>query len=104
MTAVHGFPVAGLLMFKVTVNFTPGVRSVAVKLPLSVRYTADVIVTTSWIGFTVTETFVLAVSPEAELLAVTAKDKVLGAKPAGTVGARKVCCDPSLVDGMSVIP
>jgi hypothetical protein len=44
------------------------------------------------------------VSPDAELFAVTANVSVLGAFPAGTVGARKVCCDPSPFVGVSVIP
>jgi hypothetical protein len=63
-----------------------------------------VIVTTSRIGFTVTETFAVAVSPEVELLAVTANDIELGAEPAGTVGAWNVCCEPSAAAEVSVTP
>src|ERR1043166_7223599 len=106
MTAVQGLPVAGLIRSSVQVSLIPGVISVTLtcRLPFDVRYTAEVILTTSWIGFTTTLTLPTDVSPDAELFAVTAKVSVLGAFPAGTVGARKVCCDPSPLAGVSVIP
>jgi hypothetical protein len=64
-----------------------------------------VIVTTSWIGFTTTGTFAFAERFEGELVAVTLNESVLGAEPAGTVGARKVCCAPFVpATGVSTIP
>ena len=106
MTAVHGLPVAGLIRSSVQVSLIPGVMSVTLtcKLPFDVRYTAEVIVTTSWIGFTATLTLPTAVSPDVELFAVTANVSVFGALPAGTVGARKVCCDPLPFAAVNVIP
>jgi hypothetical protein len=107
ITAVHGLPVAGLLMFKVQVSWTPGVVSVAVtvKIALLVRYTAPVMAMKSATGFTVTATFALAERFEAELVALTLNESVFGADPAGTVGARKVCCAPFVpATGVSTTP
>jgi hypothetical protein len=61
-------------------------------------------VTTSRTGFTVTDTVVLPVRPEIELVAVTENESTLAGDPGGMVGAVNDCCEPLLPEGVNVMP
>lgn len=62
-------------------------------------------VTVSKVGFTVMNTFPVALRPVTELFALTEIDIVLGADNGGTMGAANFCCAPLVPDtGTSVTP
>ena len=106
ITPVQGKPVAWLMRSSVAVSEMPGVRSVAVMISraLARRYVTAVMATVSLTGFTITVTVAEPVSPEPPLFPVTVNKNDCGAESVGTLGAVKVCTEPSTDPETRVIP